>query len=53
MLKAANLFILHLVIVYFYMTDEADSEAYLDVFNHVLKSIDWIETHEDRIAAMC
>jgi homoserine kinase type II len=53
MLKAANLFILHLVIVYFYMTDDPDSEAYLDVFNHVLKSIEWIETHADRIAAIC
>ena len=44
---------MHLIIAYFYITDNPDPEAYLDVFNHVLQSIDWIETHKDRIAAMC
>jgi hypothetical protein len=50
-LQAANLFVLQLIIDYFYLDTNPDIEEYLNVFQHRLKTTDWIEAQTKRIGA--
>jgi len=50
MLKAANLFVLHVIIQSFYDTEGADVDDWLMAVNHYIGIMHWMEKEEDRVA---
>lgn len=52
MLAAANLFVLHCIIHYYYKTEDPDVEGWLAALNHYLSIMHWIEAQKGRIAEM-